>query len=93
LGLVLGKPIGIAFFSLLTIGLFKTQLASGVTKRHIVGASFLGGIGFTMSLFITGLTFTDPQQIAYAKFAVVSASILSGVLGYMVLRGSSPLKQ
>ncbi len=88
-GLVLGKPIGIALFSLMTLGVLKAKLHSGVTKRHIIGASFLGGIGFTMSLFITGLTFTDAYQITLAKFAVVSASILSGILGYLVLRGTS----
>lgn len=85
-GLALGKPLGIAFFSLATIAIFKTPLSSGVTRTHLVGAGFLGGIGFTMSLFITGLSFTDPQRINLAKLAIVSASLLSGVLGYAILR-------
>lgn len=85
-GLVLGKPLGIALFSLTTVAIFKTPLTGGVTRMHIVGTSFLGGIGFTMSLFITGLSFTDPQRIDLAKLAVVSASLVSGVLGYAILR-------
>jgi Na+:H+ antiporter, NhaA family len=88
-GLVLGKPVGIALFSLFAIEVFNIRLTSGVTKRHVIGVSFLGGIGFTMSLFITGLSFVDPEKIALAKFAIVFASILSGILGFLVLRGSA----
>ena len=90
-GLVLGKPIDIIIFSLLGVYLFKTELTGGITIRHFIGVGFLGGIGFTMSLFITGLSFTDPQQVGLAKLAVVSASIVSGVVGYIVLKGSSPV--
>jgi Na+:H+ antiporter, NhaA family len=86
LGLVLGKPVGIAFFSLLSLKLFKSQLAEGVTQRHIVGVGFLGGIGFTMSLFIAGLTFSDPQILDVAKLGIVAASVVSGLLGYLILR-------
>ena len=76
--LVVGKPVGIAIFSLATL----------VSKRHLIEVSFLGGIGFTMSLFITGLSFTDPLRIDLVKFAIVAASILSGILGYLVLGGA-----
>ena len=85
-GLFIGKPLGIGLFTFLTIRIFKIQLTDGVTARHLIGACCLGGIGFTMSLFITGLTFTDPGRLDLAKLAIVLASVVSGLLGYMVLR-------
>lgn len=86
-GLVLGKPIGIV---LAAIGLTKLSggFPSGITPRHFLGAGFLGGIGFTMSLFIANLAFVDsPELLTGAKTAILGASVLAGLAGYLVLRG------
>src|SRR6185437_10407611 len=63
LGLVLGKPIGISLFSWLSVRGGLASLPEGVTWRHVRGVSFLGGIGFTMSLFIAGLAFEQPALL------------------------------
>ena len=85
LGLVVGKPVGISLFTLLSVKLFRTPLMQGVTWRQIIGVSFLGGIGFTMSLFITGLSFSDPALIDKAKLGVILASVVAAVIGYLLL--------
>jgi NhaA family Na+:H+ antiporter len=84
-GLVLGKFIGISIFSHLVIRLKLAVLPEGVSFRDIYGASFLAGIGFTMSIFISDLAFSDPQLIQVAKVGIFTASILSAVLGVFVL--------
>jgi NhaA family Na+:H+ antiporter len=86
LGLVLGKPIGIALFTYLAYKILKTPLPSGVTWSHIIGASILGGIGFTMSLFISSLSFTSHEFMGYSKLGILVGSVVSGVLGLIVLR-------
>lgn len=88
LGLVLGKPIGIFSFTYLVTKLLKTDLIQGVTWRHIFGASCFGGIGFTMSLFISGLSFETPAYLEYAKIGIISGSFVCSIWGYMVLRKS-----
>jgi len=86
-GLFLGKQVGIFTFSYLTVKLGFAELPRGVTFRHIYGASSLAGIGFTMSLFIAGLAFpTSPQLLMVAKVGIMGASILSGIVGYVILR-------
>lgn len=84
-GLFLGKPIGIVVMSLLAIRLGWSRLPAGVTWRHILGAGFLGGIGFTMSIFITLLAFNDPEIIQASKTSVLLTSLVSGVAGYVIL--------
>jgi len=86
LGLVLGKPVGITLFTYLAYKILKTPLPSGVTWSHIIGASILGGIGFTMSLFISSLSFTSPEFMGYSKLGILVGSVVSGALGLMVLR-------
>ncbi len=86
LGLVLGKPLGITLCALLSVWLLKTQLPQGVGWHHMIGTGFLGGIGFTMSLFIGGLSFTQPDYREFAKLGVLAASLASGILGYLILR-------
>jgi NhaA family Na+:H+ antiporter len=88
LGLAIGKPIGIFSFTYVMTKLIKTKLIQGVTWRHILGASCLGGIGFTMSLFISGLSFVTPAYLEYAKIGIISGSLVSGIMGYLVLRRS-----
>ena len=84
-GLLIGKPIGILLFSWLSVRLFNTDLGKGITWMHMLGVAFLGGIGFTMSLFINGLSFTLPEYHEYAKIGILSASILCGVIGFLIL--------
>lgn len=88
LGLLLGKPIGILLMSKMAIKLKIAQLPQGATWRHILGVSLLAGIGFTMSIFISLLSFTDSLLVAQAKFSILVASLLSGVLGYIILSKS-----
>lgn len=85
-GLVVGKPIGIMLASLLTVKLGLCKLPKGVTWGHMLGVAFLGGIGFTMAIFIANLAFIDIEVTLYAKTAILSASVVSGILGFLVLR-------
>jgi Na+:H+ antiporter, NhaA family len=85
LGLTLGKPLGVVGFSFMATRWFKAQLPSGVGWADILGAGLLSGIGFTMSLFVTGLSFSSPEMAENAKLAIILASVVSGILGYMVI--------
>ncbi len=85
-GLVLGKPLGICLFSLLAIKLGLSRLPKGVDWQHLLGAGFLGGIGFTMSIFITLLAFNDPHLIQNAKIAVMLSSLTAGIIGAAILQ-------
>lgn len=84
-GLLLGKPVGVLLFSMLGIALGLCTLPEDLKKRHLFGAGILAGIGFTMSIFITLLAFTDPDIIIGSKIAVLIASLLAGVFGYLWL--------
>jgi len=86
-GLVLGKPIGIVALSFIAVTVGICRLPTDVNWRHIFGAGLLGGIGFTMSIFITNLAFTSNAEFVNAsKMAIFLASFCAGVLGYMSLR-------
>jgi NhaA family Na+:H+ antiporter len=81
-GLAGGKFIGIAGASYLAVRLGRCRLPVGVRWRHLLGASWLGGIGFTMSLFIAELAFPDqPALVEQAKMGILAASLLSGLVG------------
>ncbi len=85
LGLLLGKPIGIMLMSLVIV---KTKLASlpeNVNWLHMLGASILGGVGFTMAIFVANLAFTDEMHVATAKLGILSASLLAGIVGFLFL--------
>ncbi|MEO7964680.1 MAG: Na+/H+ antiporter NhaA [Gemmatimonadaceae bacterium] len=86
LGLLIGNPLGITGATYLAVRSGVADLPGGASWRHIHGASWLGGIGFTMSLFIAGLAFRSSAQLDIAKLAVLGASTLAGVIGYAVLR-------
>ena len=90
-GLVLGKPIGIVLASIAAVRLRLCALPEGVRWSHLVLIGLLGGIGFTMSIFIANLAFDDPRLLAAAKFAVLVASVLAATLGLLLgrLRGAS----
>ena len=86
LGLTIGKPLGIFLFASAGITLGFCTLPQGLEKKHLWGAGMLAGIGFTMSIFITLLAFVDPSVVEISKIAVMFASFLAGLAGYMILR-------
>lgn len=85
LGLLVGKPIGIFALTWVAIKAQIAELPSGITWRHIAGAGALAGIGFTMALFIANLAFEDAATLEIAKMAILSASLVSGILGWILL--------
>ena len=86
LGLVVGKALGLAGAALLAIRLRIADQPAGVSDQHIVGVSLLGGIGFTVSLFIAQLAFDDAAAVASAKAGVFAGSLIAGIAGFTVLR-------
>jgi NhaA family Na+:H+ antiporter len=86
LGLVAGKPLGITLASWLLVKAGLATLPPALGWRHLHGAAWLGGIGFTMSLFIAGLAFEGPPLLPVSKLAILIASLLAGVAGWAVLR-------
>ena len=87
LGLVVGKPLGVMALAYLAVKTGLAALPSGVTWRHVMGVSFLTGIGFTMSIFIANLAFGAGPLLDSAKVGILAASVVSGVLGAAVLIG------
>jgi Na+:H+ antiporter, NhaA family len=85
-GLVAGKPIGLLGASWLAIRSGIAALPEGVQWRHMLGASCLAGIGFTMSLFIGTLGFGESELLAAAKLGILAASLIAGTMGYILLR-------
>jgi len=90
LGLVIGKPLGIWFFSFIAVALGICTLPRDLRWRNILGAGMLGGIGFTMSIFITLLAFKNDGEevITYSKIAILLASFLSGIIGFLWLKST-----
>jgi len=89
LGLFVGKPLGIFSACWIAVKLKIAQLPQTVRWDHIVGVGSLSGIGFTVSLFISALAFDDPALLDAAKTAVLCASLLAGVAGYLLLSRAS----
>ena len=85
LGLLVGKPVGILGLSFIASKLGWCSKPGGVSWRQLVGAGILGGVGFTMSMFITNLAFNDADHIAAAKLAIVISSVTAGLLGMIYL--------
>ncbi|OKY74231.1 MAG: Na+/H+ antiporter NhaA [Desulfobulbaceae bacterium DB1] len=85
LALVIGKPVGITLFSLLASKALKAPLSGGMNWLHVIGAGMLGGIGFTMSIFISGLSFQSTELIDMTKIGIIIGSLLSAALGVGVL--------
>ena len=89
LGLFLGKQLGVFGFSFIAIKLKLAKLPEGCNWTQLYGVSVLTGIGFTMSLFIVSLAFTDDSVFQYTdKLGILIASFLSGIIGYLILKGS-----
>lgn len=85
LGLFFGKQLGIFGFTWLMVKLKLATVPRGASWGAIYGVAMIAGIGFTMSLFIGGLSFSDPQDIIYTRLGVLAGSLLSAVFGYIVL--------
>ncbi len=84
-GLVFGKPIGIMLFSFITV---KTKIASlpeFVTWKHMLGAAVLGGVGFTMAIFVANLAYADATLVTEAKLSILVASTVAGIIGFVLL--------
>lgn len=88
-GLYLGKAAGIFLFPLLLVKAGKATLQAGITWKALAGIGFLGGIGFTMSMFITNLAFEDPKTIAYSKLSILVASGVASATGLLIFLSSS----
>lgn len=86
LGLIIGKPLGIFLLTLVAVKLRFCRLPEGLNWKTIVGVGFLGGVGFTMSIFITLLAFENEMLISNAKLIIMLASLLAGSLGYVFLK-------
>ncbi|MGC8803688.1 MAG: Na+/H+ antiporter NhaA [Bacteroidales bacterium] len=82
LGLIIGKPLGILGLSFMAVKLKICNLPHAVQHKHLLGVAMLGGIGFTMSIFIAILSFEKSIQLDYSKIAVLTGSFISGILGY-----------
>src|SRR5690606_24433371 len=91
-GLCIGKPVGVFLMSKLAIKLRIAQLPAGANWKHIIGLGLLAGVGFTMAIFISLLSFTDSLLIAEAKFSILVASFLSGIVGYTLLNNANRTK-
>jgi NhaA family Na+:H+ antiporter len=85
-GLVIGKPLGIWLLSFIGVGLGLCVLPTGLKWKNIIGAGLLGGIGFTMSIFITLLAFEDSEVINNSKIAILIASSIAAILGFVTLK-------
>lgn len=89
-GLFIGKQIGVFGFSFIAIKLGLAKLPDSSNFMQLYGVAVLTGIGFTMSLFVNSLAFSDPLQFMFAdKLAILVGSCVSGIVGYLILRASS----
>lgn len=90
LGLLLGKLIGVVGLTWLSVRLKISTLPKGMTLKNLIGLGFLTSIGFTMSLFITQLAFVNEDYQTQAKIGIFIASIIGGVIGFLILRREKP---
>jgi len=88
IGLIVGKPVGIWLFSFISVRMGWSALPAGLTWKNIFGAGVLGGIGFTMSIFITLLAFDQPEIVNHSKMAILVASVIAGTSGFLWLNFS-----
>jgi NhaA family Na+:H+ antiporter len=92
-GLVIGKPLGIIGFVFVATKLKLAKLPSEVNWNQLIGIGFLGGIGFTMSIFIAMLAFDNNQIITNSKLMIVISSLISGIIGYIWLRKNNRISK
>ncbi len=93
LGLVVGKPLGVLMFAFMAVKLKISNLAEDINWKLIAGAGILGGIGFTMSIFITLLAFKEGESVVSSKMAVLLASCIAGITGFIYLKMSMRNRQ
>lgn len=86
IGLFVGKPIGIMLVCYLAVALGISTLPKGIKWKHLLGVGMIAGIGFTMSIFVTILAFSDTVVINHSKIAILVASLLSALAGYFYLK-------
>ena len=86
LGLIIGKPLGIFLITFIAVKIGLCKLPSDLNWKSVLGVGFLGGIGFTMSIFITLLAFKNETVINNAKFIILLSSLVAGVLGFVFLK-------
>ncbi|AEE51562.1 Na+/H+ antiporter NhaA [Haliscomenobacter hydrossis] len=86
LGLIVGKPLGIFLLTFLSVTFGLCKLPDDLNWKSILGVGFLGGIGFTMSIFITLLAFDDEDIINKAKFVILLSSLIAGLIGFLSLK-------
>jgi NhaA family Na+:H+ antiporter len=89
LGALLGKPLGIIGMVALLVAVGFARLPHGMDWRQVVGVGLMGGMGFTMSILISGLAFTDPNEILAAKCAILAGSVTSALVGSAFIKLSS----
>ncbi len=92
-GLVIGKPLGITGFTFLAIKIFKSPLADDINRLHIFGASMPAGIGFTMSIFFTSLSFSSNELVEMSKIGIIIASLFSATAGLLILIWASSIQK
>ena len=93
LGLVVGKVVGVSLFTLGAVRMGISALPAGATRRHMVGLSAISGIGFTVSLFVTGLAFDDLVLQDEAKVGILLASIAAALVGVAILLGARSIDE
>ena len=86
LGLFFGKTLGVSLLSWFAVKIKLAKLPSGANWKHIIGVGMLAGIGFTMSIFVSLLSFEKAEYITEAKFAILCASVISGAIGFFYLK-------
>ena len=91
-GLFFGKPIGILLTSFICTKLKISSLPEGSRWAHIIGVGFLAGIGFTMSIFVSLLSYSDPLFVAEAKLSILLTSIIAGLVGFFFLKSLAQKK-
>lgn len=90
LGLLFGKAIGVVGFTMVMVKMKVAPLPAGMNLKNLFGLGLVASIGFTMSLFISSLAFSNPEYHVQAKIGIFAASIIGGVLGYWVLSNNKP---
>ena len=84
-GLIIGKQVGVFGLTMLMIKTGMAKMPHGANVLHIYGIACLAGVGFTMSLFIGGLSYADPSMMNDVRLGVLSGSVVSGIVGYFAL--------
>ncbi len=92
-GLVLGKLVGISLFTYIGVRTGMSRMPRGANWTHVIGLAAIGGIGFTVSLFVAGLAFDDPVITDDAKIGIVAASVIAAVVGSVILARAKEVKE